>query len=1081
MLRPTLHASGCFPRLPSQAAASLSAALLLFACLSPLPAQDRIATEPPQGIQENPPGVHALVHARVETSPGQALDDATLVIRHGRIDSIDAAGAPPPDARIWDCTGLSVFPGFIDAHTSIVRTPAEGSQRPGLQHWNAQIQPEASVAQDGQADAAAIEQLRKLGFTAALAVPSGGILRGRSAALALDDAGLPALILSSDLFHHFDFDLSRARGEGYPRSLMGCIALIRQTLLDARWKDAFRRASAADPTLTPTPQDDPALDALASLVNGSDTAVFHPRDELDFDRCLELSSEFGLRGLFAGNGYGYRRAVHLASRGARIIVPLNFPEPPDIAGPEALLEMSLERLQHWELAPSNPALLHEAGIPIAITTHGLEKPEATFWNNLRIAVRERGLPRAAALSALTNVPAGFLGLGDRLGVIAKGRPAYLTICRGDPFTDPKAKIDSVWIGGKRHALSKPDEPEAAGVWKLTWSGITGPTQMTLTPKGKSFTLIAGPPPEPEGSATAPSDAATPPLTVEFKDRQLIIPPNQAFPGAPHPFTRLSAYIRQDHLTGVGETQDGTPITWSGAREPGSVPKEDGDEKTDDSTPELRRPRFDQYPAGAFPGLTPNSQSSGGPDAILVRNATVWTCGPEGVIESCDLLVRDGILEAIGPALPVSGSLRVIDASGKHVTPGLIDCHSHLAISRGVNENSHAVAVEVRIGDVLDPTDINIYRQLAGGLTTANLLHGSANPMGGQSQVVKFRWGSPAAGLVFQGAAPGIKFALGENVKQSNWGDNYTTRYPQSRMGVEQIFRDAFLAAADYRRHRDFHAANPTLGPFRRNLRLEAALEILEGKRLIHIHSYRQDEILMFAKLAQDLDLRVAAFQHVLEGYKVADAIASIGAGGSSFSDWWAYKFEVYDAIPHNGAMLHRAGVLTSFNSDDAELGRRMNLEAAKAVKYGGLSDEEALQFVTLNPARQLRIDDRVGSLEPGKDADFVIWSGHPLSNYSRCEQTWIDGRSYFSLERDRALREEAIQERERISALILRRQEEKKESKEGEDEKKPEAVPPASTSSPEPEDDFHRALEFRAIYHNGESFHCCTLDHADHD
>ncbi len=310
--------------------------------------------------------------------------------------------------------------------------------------------------------------------------------------------------------------------------------------------------------------------------------------------------------------------------------------------------------------------------------------------------------------------------------------------------------------------------------------------------------------------------------------------------------------------------------------------------------------------------------------------------------------------------------QIIDAAGKHVTPGLIDCHSHTAMSRGVNETGSAISVEVRVADIVNPVDINIYRQLAGGLTTANLLHGSANPMGGQSQVVKLRWGEDANAFLFEGARPGVKFALGENVKQSNWGDRFTTRYPQTRMGVEQFMESYFRAAEDYQQKWEDYEGGKTKTPPRKNIRLDATLEILRGDRDVHIHSYRQDEILMFARLAQRLGIRVAAFQHILEGYKVADAMVDINAGGSTFSDWWAYKFEVYDAIPYNGAMMHKAGVLTSFNSDDAELATRMNTEAAKAVKYGGLTEEEALKFVTLNPAIQLGIEDRVGSLEVGK-------------------------------------------------------------------------------------------------------------------
>jgi imidazolonepropionase-like amidohydrolase len=341
------------------------------------------------------------------------------------------------------------------------------------------------------------------------------------------------------------------------------------------------------------------------------------------------------------------------------------------------------------------------------------------------------------------------------------------------------------------------------------------------------------------------------------------------------------------------------------------------------------------------------------------------------------------------------------------------------MNQGYNEESHSVTAEVRVADIVDPTDIDIYRQLAGGLTVAHVLHGSANTIGGQSQLIKLRWGSDAQGLAFEGATPTIKFALGENVKGSNWGPG--TRYPATRMGVEQVLRDAFAGAREYAREQRAWRADPRRGPEpRRDLQLEALTEVLDGKRLVHIHSYRADEILMFARLAKELGIPVAAFQHVLEGYKVADAIAAIGAGGSTFSDWWGYKMEVQDAIPGNAALMHRAGVLVSVNSDDAELGRRLNTEAAKAMKYGGLSEREALALVTINPARQLRIEQRTGSLEPGKDADFVIWSGPPLSNYSRAEQTWIDGRRYFDVDSDRSLRAAAASARRRLVSLALR-------------------------------------------------------------
>jgi imidazolonepropionase-like amidohydrolase len=379
----------------------------------------------------------------------------------------------------------------------------------------------------------------------------------------------------------------------------------------------------------------------------------------------------------------------------------------------------------------------------------------------------------------------------------------------------------------------------------------------------------------------------------------------------------------------------------------------------------------------------------------------------------------GKIVNVGRHLQAPPDAVIVDGAGKHISPGLIDCHSHTGVAGSVNEAGSAITAEVRIGDALDPDDISIYRELAGGLTIANVLHGSANPIGGQCQPVKLRWGSLPEEMKFDGAAPDIKFALGENVKQSNWGDRYTTRYPQTREGVEQMIRDEFRTALDYQRAWKDYGSGKLKMPPRRDLRTEAIVEILEGKRIVHCHSYRQDEIEMLMRVGDEFGFKVGTFQHVLEGYKVADQMAAHGAGGSTFSDWWAYKFEVYDAIPYNGALMHDAGVVVSFNSDSDELARRLNTEAAKAVKYGGLSQEEALKFVTINPAKQLHAEKRVGSLEAGKDADFAVWSGNPLSTYSICEQTWIDGRKYFDREEDRKMNDEVTLERGTLIQKVL--------------------------------------------------------------
>jgi len=430
------------------------------------------------------------------------------------------------------------------------------------------------------------------------------------------------------------------------------------------------------------------------------------------------------------------------------------------------------------------------------------------------------------------------------------------------------------------------------------------------------------------------------------------------------------------------------------------------------------------------------------EVTLIKSGTVLTV-TQGTIENGDVLVRDGKIAEVGKGLKAPEGAKVIDATGLFVTPGIIDCHSHIAVAGSVNEGSISVSSMVNIADVLNPEDIDIYRDLAGGVTTANILHGSANPIGGQTLVIKLRWGKPAKDLPFEGALPGIKWALGENPKRSFLSNPGTaTRYPASRMGVVDVFREAFSEAVDYKKAWDDYnrrkaAGEANLIPPRRDLKLEPLLEVLEGKRLVHMHCYREDEILQLIRVAEEFHFKIATFQHVLEGYKVADEIAKSGAGASTFSDWWAYKVEAYDAIPYNAALMTERGIVVSINSDSGEEARHLNQEAAKSMKWGGLSHDEALKLVTINPAIQLHIADRVGSIEPGKDADLAIYNKDPLSVYAVPQKVLIDGQVYFDRQQDLARR--ATLEKEK-KALV---EKESKAAEAGKGRRRPGASPNA--------------------------------------
>jgi imidazolonepropionase-like amidohydrolase len=396
------------------------------------------------------------------------------------------------------------------------------------------------------------------------------------------------------------------------------------------------------------------------------------------------------------------------------------------------------------------------------------------------------------------------------------------------------------------------------------------------------------------------------------------------------------------------------------------------------------------------------------ETIVIRNATIMTV-THGTVKG-SIVVKDGKIAEVGEKVMEPGGATIIDAGGQYVTPGIIDCHSHIAGDGGINEGSVSVSSMVDIKDIINPEDISIYRALAGGVTTANILHGSANSIGGQTVVLKMRWGKDAQSMIFEGATPGIKFALGENPKRAGnpvGGRGVTTtpaRYPATRMGVEDTIREAFTEAKQYKADWDAYQAAVAKGehpiPPRKDLQLEALKEVLEGKRYVHSHSYRADEILMLIRVADEFGFKVRTFQHVLEGYKVAKEIAAHGAGGSTFSDWWDYKVEAADAIPYNAYLMMKNGVISSLNSDDAELMRHLNTEAAKTMKYGGATETEALAMVTLNPAKQLGIDNRVGSIDVGKDADLVIYDKYPLSDYAKVQKVLIDGAVYFDRDKE---------------------------------------------------------------------------------
>lgn len=979
-------------------------------------------TRPPDGLRDGTPQVHAFVGGKIVVAPGHVIESGTLVVRDGTIVAVGADVAAPADARVREVKGKTIYPGLIDAYSEVEVDPA--SLRQGAPYWNEQIRPQISVAAQFKADGELNKRLRSQGVTARLAAPKGGIIKGSSAVVMTGDGDPSQAIVAADVAQHVRLTTAgRFGSRDYPNSPMGAVALARQAMLDAQWHRDAWRAYNANHNL-PRPERSDALSSLEKYTGGESLVLIDAASELFVLRADRFAREFGLNAAIVGSGYEYRRLDAIRATGRTIIVPLNFPKAPNVGTAEAARNVSLERLLDWDTAPENPARLEQAGVAIAFTSHGL-KEQGKLLAAVRTAI-ERGLSEDAALRAMTTTPAKLLGVDNRLGSLAVGNLANFVVADGPLFAE-KTKLLETWVSGERYVLTETPNSDVRGQWTVA---VVGSDEDGSKPRVWSL-KISGEADKPAVAiALDKSEVKFDHVTLRGESLTATLAAKEFGGDGVAQFSAIysPAGDSPEALTGNVTWPDGTRQTLSATRTKShdeltaasaAAPDENDPRK---ATPRPPKPLVDRaasfavnYPLGAFGVVGTPDQ----PAVILFKGATVWTCGPDGVLETADVLVRVGKIAAVAKELaPPEGAI-IVDCKGMHITPGIIDCHSHMASDGGINEATQSITAEVRVGDFIDPSDVTVYRQLGGGVTAANILHGSANTIGGQNQVIKLRWGAEPEAMKFADAPLGIKFALGENVKQSNWGENNTTRYPQTRLGVEQILIDEFEAAKAYReRHARWNETHAGLPP-RRDLELDAIVEIIEGKRWIHCHSYRQDEILAFLRTMELYDVKVGTLQHILEGYKVSREIAEHGAMASSFADWWAYKFEVYDAIPYNGAIMHNAGIVVSFNSDDAEMGRHLNHEAAKAMKYGSVPAAEALKFVTLNPAKQLRIDQQVGSLEAGKDADLVVWSGDPLSCLSRCEQTWIDGRRYFDRAEDLARRKQAQAMRATLVQKIL--------------------------------------------------------------
>jgi imidazolonepropionase-like amidohydrolase len=967
-------------------------AILLWTTVFGLPTAQAQDYFPINGVKDKRAETYAFTNATLHTDYKTTIEKATLVISDGKVVAAGASAAIPKDAVTIDVNGAHIYPSFIDLYSDYGLPEVKKSQKDGFQPqydtdkkgaygWNQAIKPEQEAYKEFAPNDDKAKSLREGGFGTVVSHYRDGIARGTGTLVLLGNENSQKMLLANETAAFYSFDKGTST-QNYPGSLMGAIALLRQTYLDADWYKNQQSKTEKNISLE-------KWNAQQNLPQ-----IFDVNQVLNVLRADKVGDEFGKQYIIKGNGDEYQKLEDIKATNAQLIVPLNFPKPFDVEDPIDAQNVSLTDMKHWEMAPANAFFLNQQKIQFAFTTAGLEKPTDIF-SALQKAV-QYGLPKEEALKALTYNPASFINQYNLVGSLEAGKLANFIIASGDLF-DKKTKTVQNWVRGKQYLLNDWDFKDMRGNYELSYAD-------------KKYKIIA------EGELLEPKLKLalndTQKVDVNFSRKgQLVSLQFNPEKDSSKNITRLTGIIENNLWKGKSQLPDGTWHNWEMKFVSASDKKEE--DKKEEKKPE--------YGKVVYPFMAYGYSEKPKQETVLFKNATVWTNEKDGILQNADVLLESGKIKSVGKNLSAPAA-QIIDATGKHLTSGIIDEHSHIAISRGVNEGSQSSSAEVRIGDVVNSDDINIYRQLSGGVVAAQLLHGSANAIGGQSALIKMRWGFSPDKMKIEGADGFIKFALGENVKQSNWGDFNTTRFPQTRMGVEQVYVDYFTRAREY--------TSPSLTlpkgkgtanapAVRKDLELEALAEILNKKRFITCHSYVQSEINMLMHVADSFGFKVNTFTHILEGYKVADKMKTHGVHASTFADWWAYKFEVVDAIPQNAGILEKVGVNTAINSDDAEMGRRLNQEAAKSVKYVGMKEEDAWKMVTLNPAKMLHLDNRMGSIKPGKDADVVLWTDNPLSIYAKVEKTFVDGYCFFDAQQDLELRKQIAAERNLLIQKML--------------------------------------------------------------